>query len=364
MYFADKIQISSAMLEKLQFDGATNQKVIRLIGSIDGFTGHWLALETGENRYLKELRNIATIESIGSSTRIEGSTLTDAEVAQLIGNIQIDELQSREKQEVVGYYDTLATILDHYAEMPLIESNILHLHNSLLKHTAKDDQHRGQYKKLANKIVATYPGGAQKVIFKTTDPYLVPKEMQELLAWTNQSFETKELHPLITVSVFVYEFLSIHPFQDGNGRLARLLTTLLLLRNDYPFIQYISFENQVEKTKRDYYRALMDGQKNRGTEQEIIDQWTLYFLGSLEVLTRKLTEKHERYQSKGPYLNERQKNILAVIQKQEPLKVSDISRLLDQYSINTIKKDLQYMVQEGLIEKLGQGRGTIYISGD
>ena len=352
------------MLEKLQFDALTNQKVIRSIGWIDGFKGEWTAMEARENRYLKELRNIATIESIGSSTRIEGSTLTDKEVAELIGKIQVDELQSRERQEVIGYYDTLALILDHHIEMPLTEANILHLHNSLLKHATKDDQHRGQYKKLANKIVANYPGGVQKVIFHTTAPYLVPKEMQELIDWTNKNLDSPQLHPLMVIAVFVYEFLSIHPFQDGNGRLARLLTTLLLLRNNYGFIQYISFENQVESTKKDYYRALMEGQKDRARQEEVIDQWVLYFLNSLETLTRKLAEKYRRYQSKGPYLNERQKKVLALIRKEEPLKVGDISRLLDQYSINTIKKDLQYMSREGLIERIGQGRGTIYISSE
>ncbi len=351
------------MLQKLQFDSATNQKIIRFIGRIDAFKGRWLSLENQENRYLRELRNIATIESIGSSTRIEGSTLTDKEVADLIGKIKIEELQTREKQEVIGYYDTLALILEEYDSIDLTEANIFNLHNALLRHSIKDGKHRGQYKQIANKIVAHYPGGAQRVIFNTTEPYLVKKEMEDLLLWTNKSLTAGELHPLISIAVFIYEFLSIHPFQDGNGRLARLLTTLLLIRSEYHFIQYISFENEVERTKKSYYKALMDGQKNRNTDREIISEWLLYFLSRLDTLVQKLEIKYERYQSKGPYLNSRQKKVLAVIKKEEPLKVGDISSLLEEFSINTIKKDLQYLLKEDLIEKIGKGRGTIYISG-
>ena len=244
-------------LNKLNFDFITNQKILNLIAKIDLYKGKWNIIERQENIYLKELRKIATIESIGSSTRIEGGTLTDEEIEELLDNVKITELKTRDEQEVIGYYDTLEIIYENFDNIRLTENYIKQLHQTLLKHSDKDTRHRGQYKSLSNKVVANYPGGIQKVIFNTTDVHLVESEMNYLINWTNEQFDKKEIHPLIVISHFVYEFLSIHPFQDGNGRLSRLLTTLLLLQNEYLFIQYVSFENLIEKTKKEYYQALM-----------------------------------------------------------------------------------------------------------
>lgn len=349
------------MDKKFYFDFKTNQEVIKKIGFIDLFKGKWKAIQREENKYLKELRKIATIESIGSSTRIEGATLTNEEVAALIENMQINKLSNRDEQEAIGYYEVMEFILDDYDSIEVNQSNIFNLHNQLLRYSSKDSSHRGKYKELSNKVVATYPGGEQRVIFNTTEPFLVNKEMESLLNWYKDQIEQAEMHPLLAIGGFIYEFLSIHPFQDGNGRLSRLLTTLMLLQNDYDFIQFISFENQIENTKKEYYQALMDAQQHRGTKKEIITRWMIYFLGSLEVLIRKLDKKYEHFKQIGPYLNDRQKEVLSYIAKNEPTKVGDIASSLSAYSINTIKKDLQYLYQEGKIEKIGQGRGMTYI---
>ena len=212
------------MDKKLRFDFSTTQKIINKIGFIDSFKGKWLAIEKEENRYLKALRKIATIQSIGSSTRIEGVTLSNEEVETLLANIKINKFESRDEQEVFGYYDVLEIILESYATIELKESNIFNLHNLLLKYSGKDQTHKGKYKQLSNKVVATYPGGEQRVIFNTTEPYLVKKEMDDLITWADNQFQENEIHPLIIIGAFIYEFLSIHPFQDGNGRLSRLLT--------------------------------------------------------------------------------------------------------------------------------------------
>lgn len=349
------------MEKKLNFDFKTMQQVINRISSIDSFKGQWATVEKKENRYLKQLRHIATIESTGSSTRIEGSTLTDEEIEKLLKSVKINKLKSREEQEVVGYYETLDTILDNYENIPITENYIKQFHGMLLKHSSKDSWHRGEYKSLSNKVVAKYPGGKQAVIFNTTEPHLVKKEMEELLDWTNKAFAKGELHPLIIIGTFVYEFLSIHPFHDGNGRLARLLTTLLLLKNGYLFIQYVSFENLIEERKKDYYRALMGGQKNRYKKNEKIDQWELFFLDCLSSLIRKLEKKYETYSKKGAYLNERQKEIVRVIKKKAPVKLGDILESIPKISRNTLKKDLVYLVNENIILKTGVGKSTIYI---
>ena len=348
-------------IQKINFDFTTNQRVLQLIGYIDGFKGKWNIAEKQENRYLKELRKIATIESIGSSTRIEGATLTDKEVQELLNDIKITKLKSRDEQEVIGYYEVLELIYDNYSDIRLSESYIKQLHQMLLKYSNKDERHRGTYKFLSNKVVATYPTGEQRTIFATTEPALVAGEMQELVEWANEQLEQKSIHQLIVIGSFIYDFLSIHPFQDGNGRLSRLLTTLCLLQNDYTFIQYISFENHIEQSKKTYYEVLMTGQKNRGTEQEHIDKWLIFFLESLKTLTEKLEQKYDVFKSKGGYLNARQRLIKDFIKDSQPIKVSDLAKQFPEIGLSTLKKDLQYLRDEQVLTMIGKGKGTIYV---
>jgi len=348
-------------INKLNFDFQTNQKILNFISQIDLYKGKWNIIEKQENIYLKELRKIATIESIGSSTRIEGGTLTDKEIEELLNDVKITKLKTRDEQEVIGYYDTLEIIYENYDNIRLSENYIKQLHQNLLRHSDKDTRHRGEYKSLSNKVVANYPGGIQKVIFNTTEVHLVQSEMNDLINWTNEQFKKGEIHPLIIVANLVYEFLSIHPFQDGNGRLSRLLTTLVLLQQDYMFIQYVSFENLIEKTKKEYYQALMEGQKNRNKDNENIAKWILYFLDKLNVLTQRLDAKYDVFKSNGGYLNERQKEIKEYLLKNQPLKISDIAKRFENININTIKKDLQYMKKEQIIKSVGKGKGTVYL---
>jgi len=351
----------TTMESKLEFDFKTTQKIIKKISVIDSFKGKWVGLEGKESKYLKELKKIASIESIGSSTRIEGSTLTNEEVADLLSSIKISEFKTRDEQEVFGYYEVLNLIIDSFTEIDLKENHISHLHKLLLSKSTKDEHHRGQYKKLSNKVVANYPGGRQKVIFNTTEPYLVKEEMIELLKWTNQHLEEETIHPLIVIATFIYEFLSIHPFQDGNGRLSRLLTTLILLQNNYDFIQFTSMELEIEKRKKDYYNALMDGQKNRYKKSEKIDKWLLFFLETLEQTIIKLENRYEYIKEKKSYLNDRQKKLFGFIKENEPVKINDVIESMTSYKSYTLKKDMAYLTSEGMIQRIGKARATIYI---
>jgi len=350
-----------SLTNKINFDFHTNQLILKSISFIDSFKGKWNIVESKENMFLKELRKIATIESIGSSTRIEGAQLTNDEIKQLLENVKITELKSRDEQEVVGYYDVLEIIYENYENINLSKNYIQQLHQNLLKYSTKDDRHRGVYKNLSNKVVANYPDGTQRVIFDTTEPHLVESEMNNLIEWTNEYITSKSIHPLVIIGLFIYEFLSIHPFQDGNGRLSRLLTNLLLLKNDYLFIQYVSFENLIEQKKKTYYEALMDGQKDRYSENERVDKWMLFFLQSLEALIDRLEQKYDVFKTKGGYLNERQKIIKEFITNNQPIKLSDLVKSMPEISINTLKKDLQYMKAEQIIESVGERKGTIYI---
>ncbi|MFH1005408.1 MAG: Fic family protein, partial [Bacteroidota bacterium] len=275
--------------------------------------------------------------------------------------IKITKFKTRDEQEVVGYYDTLETIYDNYLNIDLTENTIKQLHGILLKHSDKDGRHRGLYKNLSNKVVANYPDGTQRMIFNTTEPHLVEHQMRDLVKWTKSELKKKEIHPLIIIGLFIYEFLSIHPFQDGNGRLSRLLTTLLLLRNDYQFVQYVSFENIIESKKKEYYQALIEGQKNRNKKSEIIDKWVLFFLTCMTILIERLEKKYDIYKSKGGYLNVRQKKIRDYIKKNQPVKLNDISNNFEDISANTIKKDLLYLKSENIIESIGKNKGTVYI---
>ena len=348
------------MEKKLAFSVKTAQKLFASAARIDQFRGKWQFIEQIDNRYLRELRSLATIQSIGSSTRIEGATLTNLEVESLLKSVKITQFKTREEQEVVGYYEGLELILDQFAFIELSVSNIKALHNVLMKHSEKDQKHKGEFKKFSNQVVAKYPDGTVRTIFNTTEPLLVDKVMDELVEWANTELASKDFHSLFCIGAFIYEFLSIHPFQDGNGRLSRLLTTLLLLREGYEFVQYVSFENIIESTKKDYYRSLMAGQQNRNTEDEIIGEWMLFFLSSLETLTQKLDEKYTRYLNLGGFLNQRQQQLLALVKERKAVKLADIITWFPDVSSRSLQRDFALLESEGLIERIGKGKLTAY----
>lgn len=354
------MDISKSIEQKMKFSGGVYQQMMQRLSVIDSFKGNWKAIEHQHSKHLKELRKIATIESIGSSTRIEGAILTDAEVEKLLKSVKITKLKTRDEQEVIGYYEVLQVILDNYQDIELTERYIHQLHGMLLKHSSKDQSHKGKYKALSNQVVANYPDGTKRTIFKTTEPHLTATETQEAIKWTNERFTKQDMHPVVAVAVFVYEFLSIHPYQDGNGRLSRLLTTLLMLQQDYKFIQYVSFENIIETKKEEYYRALMEGQKNRGKDTELIDKWVLFFLDCMVVLIQRLEAKYETYNKLKKELNERQQKILQYIKKKKTVQISEIDNAFKNYARNTLKKDLTYLVNEGLLLKTGEKRGVRY----
>ncbi|MEA3476668.1 MAG: Fic family protein [Bacteroidota bacterium] len=354
------MDISKNMQTKLSFDSEVYQQLSQQLSILDTFKGSWKMKEGQHGQYLKELRKIATIESTGSSTRIEGAKLTDEEVEKLLASVKITRFESRDEQEAVGYYDALEVILDNYADIEISERYVHQLHGILLKHSEKDQLHRGNYKTSSNKVVANYPDGTQRTLFDPTPPHLTPVEISQLIDWLNERIEKQDMHPLVYIAGFVYEFLSIHPYKDGNGRLSRLLTTLLMMRQGYYFIQYVSFENVIESSKDKYYRVLMDGQQNRYKDNERINAWILYFMQCLIALTERLDAKYKTFSRLKTALNKRQQQVLDYIRDNEPAQVGDIDKALGEYSRNTLKKDLAYLVQEKLLLKTGERKGTRY----
>ncbi|MCB1101574.1 MAG: Fic family protein, partial [Kiritimatiellae bacterium] len=193
-------------------------ETVRLIAEIDEFKGAWQALGNLAPDKLLQLQKVATIESIGSSTRIEGSKLTDRQVEHLLSGLQIQPFESRDEQEVVGYAELMDTVFVSYADIPLTENFIRQLHGILLTYSDKDQWHKGQYKKHPNHVVASDAQGKHiGVVFETVSPLETPVNMQELVTWAQEAFAKGELHPLVIIAIFIVCFLAIHPFQDGNG---------------------------------------------------------------------------------------------------------------------------------------------------
>ena len=345
---------------KLRFDLKTSQKIMQLLAEVEKFQGKWETIGFKETAHLRNLRLIATVQSVGSSTRIEGSTLNDSEVQTLLDNLKVQDLSNRDEQEVAGYWYALDLIIEQADFLPLSESYILQFHSILLQFCHKDESQRGKYKVAPNKIVATSSHGIQRTIFHATAPHLVTKEMNDTIEWTNHHLSTNEINPIIVIATFIYEFLSIHPFHDGNGRLSRLLTTLLLLKKEYNFVQYVSFEHIIEERKKEYYQVLMNCQRRRGTEEEAIGSWIIFFLECLLSLSRKLENKLEAITYQDKYVSQRQKEIISTLQSGVKYKVSEIHNQFSDVTIHAIKKDLSYLSQENIIQKSGSGKGTVY----
>lgn len=324
------------------------------ISQIDRFDASWTTIEKREGQTLKQLKSIATVRSVGASTRIEGSRMTDDEVEVLINNLDVSKLEERDQQEVAGYFETLELIAESFKDIDITENNLKHLHNTLMKYSEKDAWHKGNYKQHSNVVEAENPDGSKYVIFKTTDPGFATEDaMAKLIAWYKKDTETL---PLIKAAVFVYDFLSIHPFQDGNGRVSRLLGTLLLLKHGYSWVQYVSFEHEIESRKSEYYKILMQCQRQRPGED--VYPWVMFFLDCLKNIQLQLMAKLE-VQTKSGKLTLREKKIYSFIENHPGSKSGEISEKLD-VPQPTVKRLLTTMVKNKLLVMHGAGAGTNY----
>jgi Fic family protein len=252
------------------------------IAKIDELKGRWIGGVNLSPQILGRLKRSVLVTSAGASTRIEGSKLSDEQVERLIRGIKIGKWKNRDEQEVRGYYELLKNIFDSWKALSFSESAIKHFHNEMLKHVSKDERHKGDYKKMENDVkMYDEKGKVIGVVFETVPAYMASKKMQELVYLTKTTLEEKKMHPLLIVGNFIVEFLNIHPFQDGNGRLSRILTNLLLLKEGYSYMPYISHEKFIEDNKNDYYIALRRSQKTFGKEDENITDWLDFFLTML-----------------------------------------------------------------------------------
>lgn len=335
-------------------------EILTLVAEIDEFKGAWQALGQLAPDRLHSLKRVATIESIGSSTRIEGAKLSDKEVEILLSNSAIQQLDSRDEEEVAGYAAVLNMIFESYPDIAPTENHIRQLHRDLLKFSTKDDWHRGNYKRSANHIEAfDQQGQSLGIVFETATPFDTPLQMDELVSWMIRAFEGKELHPLLIVSVFTVVFLAIHPFQDGNGRLSRILTTLLLLRAGYAYVPYSSLEAVIEQSKDAYYLALRKTQNSLQTDTPDWRPWLLFFLRALQQQKNRLKIKIEREKILLAQLPELSLKILELAKSRGRVSISEIV-ILTNAKRNTIKRHLENLVDDKHLQRHGAGRGSWY----
>ncbi|MFN9800167.1 MAG: Fic family protein, partial [Bacteroidota bacterium] len=270
-------------------------EILKLISQIDEFKGAWRALGTLAPERLSALRKVATIESIGSSTRIEGSKLSDKDVERLLSNLEIKAFSSRDEQEVAGYAKVMEMVFSSWEHIPMTQNHIQQLHKDLLTYSEKDEWHRGKYKSNPNSVAAFDENGNQiGIVFETATPFDTPRLMSELTQWLQQEREVAQLHPLLITALFTVVFLEVHPFQDGNGRLSRVLTTLLLLQAGYAYVPYSSLESIIEQNKEGYYLALRQTQGTIRSDSPDWQPWIMFFLQSLHKQVLSLSQKVER----------------------------------------------------------------------
>lgn len=329
------------------------------IAKIDELNGQWIGGAKLDPQALGRLKKSVLITSSGSSTRIEGAKMSDEDVEKLMRGLILQKISDRDKQEVRGYYELLENVFNSWKHIIFSESAIKHFYNELLKYAGKDDRHRGDYKKTENKVAALdEKGNIVSIIFETTPAYLTPMEMQELVEWTNNAFRNKKIHPLVIIGNFIVEFLKIHPFQDGNGRLSRIITNLLLLKASYLYAPYISHEKLIEDNKLNYYMALRNSQKTFNAEKENIAPWLAFFLDMLlkqsemavELLSRENIEK---------ILSPKQLAVWKCLEVLGEATPGEITRRAN-VARPTVNQALNKLLRLKRIERIGLGRSTRY----
>lgn len=335
-------------------------EILRLIARIDEFKGAWRALGSLAPDRLSALRRVATIESIGSSTRIEGSKLSDREVERLLSKLQIKTFDTRDEQEVAGYAELMDLVFGAWQDIPFSENHIKQLHQILLQFSDKDGWHRGSYKTNTNSVAAFDENGVQiGIVFQTASPFDTPRLMAELVAWVQQERDKALLHPLLIIAVAVVVFLEIHPFQDGNGRLSRVVTTLLLSQAGYAYVPFSSLESVVELNKESYYLALRQTQGTIRTDAPNWQPWLVFFLRSLAEQVRRLEKKVEREKLVLAVLPELSLQIVEFAKEHGRVTIGEAIQLTGA-SRNTLKQHFRALVERGHLNQHGSGRGVWY----
>jgi len=336
-----------------------SQIIQKLLTAIDELKGQWIAGLKLSPQILNSLKKSVVIISTGASTRIEGAKLTDGQIDKLFKGLKVKKFLSRDEQEVAGYKELLENIFDSWQKIKFSENTIKHFHKELLKYSEKDQKHLGNYKFGSNRIEAIDASGkVMGIVFQPTPPYLTPKEMSELIEWTQRAFKENLIHPLLIIGNFILEFLAIHPFQDGNGRTSRLLTNFLMLQKGYEYMPYVSHEKFVEDNKLNYYLALRKSQSNYKKPKNDITPWMIFFLTIILKQAQMAIEINEQERIEL-FLSEKQSKVWKYFQEQEYITPKDIRENLE-IKEATVLQILNKLLNMKKIERLGMGRGVRY----
>jgi Fic family protein len=347
--------------KRLSFGAERTEELFALLSEIDAIKNAFRLTDKLLPQTISRLTQSVIVTSTGASNRIEGNRLSDEQVEALYRNLRIRKFKTRDEQEVAGYLEMLELILDSHSDMRLTETLILQLHRDMLKYSDKDQRQRGAYKFGPNRVEAKDPSGnIVGVIFDPTPPHLTPKEMSELVAWFQWADKESFKHPLIRIGNFIFEYLAIHPFQDGNGRTSRLLTNLMLLQHGYLFTALVSHEKLIEERKADYYLALNQAQSSWKSKKEDVTPWLRFFL---EIVRAQATQalaiiEGDRIEH---LLSEKQ---LALWQWAQTRNAPEFSRKDAVEALHfpprTVEAIIKRLLELKKLERIGAGRGTRY----
>ena len=345
--------------KRLQFPHKQATKIYQQVARIDAVKAQWQRVNTLSPQMTERLYTSVLITSTGASTRIEGSRLSDEQVQALFRSQRIQPFKTRDEQEVGGYHEVLQTVFEQWDAILFSENMMLGLHQQLLKYSQKDQRHKGQYKFGSNRVEARDAAGKLiGIVFDPTPVHLVEKEIHELLVWTKTALEQETFPALLVIANFIFEFLAIHPFQDGNGRLSRILTNLLLLQQGYAFCPFISHEKIIENNKADYYRALNKTQKSWKKESEDLSTWVVFFLQAIE----KQAEQALILVTEEPtelFLSDFQAQVWQFAQQTPNFSRREV---IEATGLNprTVDHSLRKLLDMNKLERYGQGRATRY----
>lgn len=330
-----------------------DSEILGLVAQIHEYKGKQNLFLKHKPAALEKLVNIAKIQSTEASNKIEGIVTTATRIKQLCD--QKTTPRNRDEQEISGYRDALALIHESYEYIPIKPSYILQLHQVLYRYS--DRSIGGRFKNTQNYIAEFKANGEQIVRFMPLSPYETYPAIDAICESYNREIDNSEIDPLILIPAFILDFLCIHPFNDGNGRMSRLLTTLLLYRSGYVVGKYVSLENKIERTKSSYYDALEKSDINWNSEENDITPFIKYILGTILAAYRDFEERVTVADGSGSAL-ELVRN--AVNNKIGKFRKNDIIEFVPSIGKTSVENSLRILIDEGVIGREGKGKTTFY----